>query len=139
MASKHHMAGARARPLSPHLQVYRPQITSVLSITHRLTGIALAFGTVLLVAWLVMVAIGDPAMYQEFAWHLARWWGAIPLFLWSFALFFHLANGIRHLFWDAGMGFELGTVTRSGIATVVAATAMTIGAWALALAMREGQ
>ena len=81
-------------------------------------------------------ANGDPFAYHEFTWHLARFWGAIPLFLWSFALFYHLANGIRHLFWDAGIGFELGTVTRSGIAVVAASVALTLAAWALAFMIR---
>ena len=111
-------------------------MASVLSILHRITGVALAFGTILLMVWIVLVANGDPMAYYEFTWHLARFWGAIPLFLWSFALFYHLANGIRHLFWDAGMGFELGTVTRSGIAVVAASVALTLCAWALAFMVR---
>ena len=133
MASEHPSATTRRRPLSPHLQVYRPQITSVLSILHRITGVALAFGTILLVVWIALVANGDPFAYHEFTWHLARFWGAIPLFLWSFALFYHLANGIRHLFWDAGYGFEIKDAYRSGWIVVAVSAIATAVSWIVGL------
>lgn len=116
------------RPLSPHLQIYRPQLTSVLSILHRLTGLALSVGTLLLVYWLIAAAAGEAA-FAAAQGFLGSWLGRLLLFGWSFALFYHLANGIRHLFWDLGWGFELKSAYASGWAAVVAAAAMTLGAW----------
>lgn len=116
------------RPLSPHLQIYRPQLTSVLSILHRLTGLALSVGTLLLVYWLIAAAAGEAA-FAAAQGFLGSWLGRLLLFGWSFALFYHLANGIRHLFWDLGRGFELKSAYASGWAAVVAAAAMTLGAW----------
>jgi succinate dehydrogenase / fumarate reductase cytochrome b subunit len=110
------------RPLSPHLQIYRPQLTSVLSITHRLSGVALGVGTLLLVYWLAAAAAG-PEAFEAAQSFVGSFFGQLLLFGWSVALFFHLCNGIRHLFWDAGFGFELDEVYRSGW-TVVAATAV---------------
>src|SRR5258708_21896065 len=97
---------APARPLSPHLQVYRPQLTSVLSITHRATGVALAIGTLLLVWWLLAAATG-PEQFAVVQAVLGSWIGRLLLLGWTWALFYHLANGIRHLFLDAGRGLEL--------------------------------
>ena len=116
------------RPLSPHLQVYRPQITSVLSIIHRATGVALAFGLVMLVWWLVAGAAG-PAAYETVRDFSGSVIGRLVLFGWSFALFYHLCNGIRHLFWDAGRGFELGAVHATGWLVVAAAVVLTVIAW----------
>ena len=118
----------KERPLSPHLQVYRPQLTSVLSILHRLTGIALAAGLLLLVCWLLAVASGA-AFYDAVQAFNAHWFGRTLLFGWSFALFFHLCNGIRHMVWDAGYGYELTTVYRSGWLVVAAALVLTVLAW----------
>jgi succinate dehydrogenase / fumarate reductase cytochrome b subunit len=86
------------RPLSPHLQVYRPQLTSVLSIMHRLTGVGLSVGTLLLVYWLAAAAAGPDsfAAAQDF---VGSFLGRLLLFGWTVSLFFHLCNGIRHLFW----------------------------------------
>jgi succinate dehydrogenase / fumarate reductase cytochrome b subunit len=122
------------RPLSPHLQIYRPQLTSVLSITHRAAGIALMFGTLVLVYWLLAAATGAEA-YASAQQLLGSWLGKIALLGFTFALFFHLCNGIRHLFWDAGLGFELKTAYASGKAVVVVSITMTVLAWALAYAM----
>ncbi len=116
------------RPLSPHLQVYRPQLTSVLSILHRITGAALAAGLLLLVCWLLAVASGAE-FYDAVQAFNAHWFGRTLLFGWSFALFYHLCNGIRHLVWDAGRGFELADVYRSGWLVVGAALALTGVAW----------
>ena len=129
------VAAARTRPLSPHLQIYRLQITSVLSITHRLTGGALAFGSVLLVAWLVVLAAGSETRYIEFNAFLRGPIGLLLMLGWTWALFFHLANGIRHLFWDAGLGFDLATTTRSGWAVVIASVALTLLAWVAGFAV----
>lgn len=125
------------RPLSPHLQIYRPQLTSVLSVTHRATGIALVVGTLVLVYWLLAAASGAEA-YGSAQQLLGSWLGRIVLLGFSFALFFHLCNGIRHLFWDAGLGFELKTTYASGNAVVIVSIAMTVLAWVLAYAMRGG-
>ncbi len=119
---------ARDRPLSPHLQVYRPQLTMVLSITHRLTGVALAFGTLLLVYWLVAVASGAAA-YDTAQGLIGSVLGRLLLFGWSAALFYHLCNGIRHLVWDAGYLLDLPAVYRSGWAVVVATLALTLISW----------
>lgn len=116
------------RPLSPHLQIYRPQLTSVLSILHRLTGLGLAAGAVLLVGWLVAAAMGA-AEFNCLQALIGSWIGRFCLFLWTGALFYHLLNGIRHLFWDAGYGFELPTVYRSGWAVVIGSLALTLIAW----------
>ena len=116
------------RPLSPHLQVYKPQLTSILSILHRMTGVALAGGTLLLVWWLIAAATG-PAAFNTVQMVIGSWIGRLCLFGWSFALFYHLCNGIRHLFWDMGKGFELPTVVTSGWAVVIISFALTGIAW----------
>lgn len=123
---------ANQRPLSPHLQVYRPQITSVLSILHRITGLFLAFGSLFLVLWLVALASG-PERYTAVLEALVSPFGLIMLAGWTFAVFYHLCNGIRHLFWDAGMGFELAQARTSGWAVVVVSTLLTVAVWAGAL------
>lgn len=120
------------RPLSPHLQVYRWQLTSVLSILHRASGVLLAIGTLLVVYVLLALASG-PQAYAEARATLGSWPGQALLFGWSVALFYHLCNGIRHLCWDAGLGFELPAVYRSGYAVIVATVLLTAAAWILAL------
>jgi succinate dehydrogenase / fumarate reductase, cytochrome b subunit len=123
------------RPLSPHLQVYKWQLTSVLSILHRATGLALAGGTIFLVWWLLAAATGNDAfgIAQGF-WY--SWFGRLLLFGWTWALFFHLCNGIRHLFWDAGQGFELKTTYASGWTVVTASFVLTVAAWVAAYMVR---
>jgi succinate dehydrogenase / fumarate reductase cytochrome b subunit len=118
------------RPISPHLQVYRPQLTSNLSILHRMTGVFLTLGVVPLVGWLVAAAAG-PAWFdcaQQVAGSII---GRTLLFLWSAAFFYHLLNGLRHLAWDAGWGFELSTTYRTGWAVLIMSTVLTIVAWGL--------
>lgn len=126
------MSSRGERPLSPHLQIYRPQLTSVLSILHRATGVVLTLGTLLLVWWLVAAASG-PDAYAAVQWFLGSWLGYLFLFGWTAALFYHLCNGIRHLFWDAGYGFELESVYRSGWAVVIATGVLTVVAWVAGL------
>ena len=116
------------RPLSPHLQVYKPQLTSVLSILHRITGVALAVGTLLLVWWLIAASVG-PAYFDIVQGFIGSLVGRLLLFGWSFALFYHLCNGIRHLFWDMGRGYELPTVAASGWTVVIVSLALTGIAW----------
>jgi succinate dehydrogenase / fumarate reductase cytochrome b subunit len=117
-----------SRPLSPHLQVYRPQLTSVLSILHRFSGIALSVGTILLVWWLVAAAAG-PEPFAHAQSFIGSWFGLLLLFAWSAALFYHLCNGIRHLWWDTGRGFDLQFVYASGWAVVAGTGALTLIAW----------
>ena len=115
-------------PLSPHLQVYRPQLTSVLSITHRATGVFLAIGTLMLLYWLVAAALG-PASYAE----AQRCFAALPtrllLVAWTFAFYYHLCNGIRHLLWDTGWGLDLATAYKTGAAVIVGAVVLTVLTW----------
>lgn len=116
------------RPLSPHLQVYRWQLTSVLSILHRAAGVALSIGGVVLVWWLVAAASG-PEAYDAVAGFLGSWFGIVLLLGWSLALFYHLCNGIRHLVWDTGHALDLKSVYVGGWLVVAAATALTVIAW----------
>lgn len=113
-----------SRPLSPHLQVYRPQLTSILSISHRITGVALAAGLVYLVAWAVSLAYGQD-VYAVFADFNHSWLGWLFKAGWLFCLFFHLFNGVRHLLWDAGIGLELADAYRSGYVVLLASIALT--------------
>ena len=122
------------RPLSPHLQIYKPQLTSLLSIFHRATGVVLSIGSVFLVWWLVAAATGDDAFATAQAFW-GSWFGLLLLFGWTVSLFFHLCNGIRHLVWDAGWGFELRQAYISGWAVVAASGALTLIAWIAGLAM----
>ena len=122
------------RPLSPHLQVYRPQLTSMLSILHRITGVALAVGTLLLVYWLAAAA-GGPESFASAQALVGSFIGRLFLFGWTFALYYHLCNGIRHLFWDAGYGFEMQTAERSGWLVVGASAALTLLSWILGYVM----
>lgn len=121
------------RPLSPHLQVYRWQLTSVLSVLHRATGVALAAGAVLLVWWLVAAAAG-PGAYGAVEAFLRSWIGLLLLFGWTLSLFYHLCNGIRHLAWDSGWGFDLQTTYRTGWTVLAAAATLTVLAWVAGLA-----
>ena len=118
------MVGKRKRPLSPHLQIYRPQITSVLSISHRLTGLMLFLGALVMFCWLTAATLGSDA-YQIARGLINSWLGILLLFGIVFSLWYHLANGIRHLFWDVGLGFELSTVQKSGVFVVVFSIIMT--------------
>jgi succinate dehydrogenase / fumarate reductase cytochrome b subunit len=120
------------RPLSPHLQVYRPQITSVLSITHRATGVVLSIGTLLLVWWLTAAASSDNA-YAAVSAFMRSPIGYLLLFGWTLALWYHFCAGLRHLAWDARIGLELPQVHRSGQAAVIAACALTVLTWIIGL------
>ena len=118
------------RPLSPFMfpAWYRFQITSVLSILHRLTGIALVVGSVLLAWWLVAVAAGGELFAATHAF-IASPIGVLLLFGWSVAFFYHLCSGIRHLAWDAGYGFEIRDAYLSGYAVLAATLVLTVLAW----------
>ncbi len=123
------------RPTSPHLQIYRPQLTSITSILHRLSGGFLSVGILALVAWLMAAASSAEAFDQAQALAVSIV-GRILLFLWTAAFFYHLLNGVRHLAWDAGWGFDLSTTYRSGWAVLIGATLLTLAAWALGYWMR---
>lgn len=118
------------RPLSPYMfpRWYRFQITSALSILHRLTGMALAVGSILLAWWLVAVAAGGQVFAATHAF-LVSPIGMVLLFAWSVAFFYHLCNGIRHLTWDAGYGFEIRDAYRSGYGVLAATIVLTVLAW----------
>lgn len=120
------------RPLSPHLSAYRWGITSSLSILHRASGVFLSLGAVVLVLWLLALASG-PEAYEHFVGKLSGAPGRVLLVLFSAAGFYHLLNGIRHLFWDAGKGFELKTAQRSGLAVVFGAAVLTGLFWLVAI------
>jgi succinate dehydrogenase / fumarate reductase cytochrome b subunit len=120
------------RPLSPHLQVYKPQLTSVMSILHRGTGVVLALGALVLAAWLVAAA-GSADAYASFSACIASLPGKLALFVFSASLVYHFLNGIRHLFWDAGHGYELPKAYASGYAVLVLAVVFTAALWYFAL------
>ncbi len=125
------------RPLSPHLQIYKPEFTSALSIFHRITGTGLALGTLLLVYWFfTLVGTGDAFVKMQIFW--ASGFGRVILFAWSYALFYHLCNGVRHLFWDVGIGFDVAAARRSATAVVLLSLLMTFGAWAWGLSLLGG-
>lgn len=118
----------KGRPLSPHLSVYRWPVTMTLSILHRATGAGLSLGLVVLALWLISAATGDIA-YGEFNSLLQTSVGRILLIGWSFAFFFHFANGVRHLFWDAGRGFEKSQANASAWFVLILTIVLTSAFW----------
>jgi len=122
------------RPLSPHLQVYRWPVSMALSILHRITGVGLGLGTLLLAWWLIAAAVSDDA-FAGVQWFLATPIGMLVLFGWTLALCFHFFSGIRHLVWDAGYGFEQPWYDRSGWAVVIATVAAALLLWIIGLAV----
>ena len=114
------------RPLSPHISIYKPQLTSVLSITHRLTGIGLFVGALLLSWWIVLNVYGCASCINPLIMSIP---GKVFLVLWTLALYYHLLNGIRHLFWDIGKGFEVKTVNFTGIIVLLGAVGLTLLSW----------
>ncbi len=123
---------SHSRPLSPHIQVYKPQITSLLSITHRVSGIALSIGSVLLV-WQLLAAAAGPEPFASIQSFLGSWLGLLLLVAWSAALYFHLFNGVRHLAWDLGYGFDLPSAYRTGNWVLLASAVLTALTWLGAL------
>lgn len=116
------------RPLSPHLQVYKPQLTSTLSIIHRGSGVLLAVGALLLAGWL-LAAAGSAEAFARAQSLLASWPGQVALFGFSAALIYHFLNGIRHLLWDVGWGYEIPKVYASGYAVLTLAAVFTAMLW----------
>ena len=127
----------KARPLSPHLQVYKPQMTSVLSILHRACGIALALGIFLIAAVLVSAAIGEDA-YNKVQGFVASPIGLLMLFGWSVALYYHMCNGIRHLFWDVGYLFKIQNAYKAGYVVLLATAILVAATWYCAFNMVGG-
>jgi len=119
------------RPLSPHLQVYRPQVTSVLSIAHRMTGVVLAFAALLLTYWLASAAYG-PESFARAQVLMESWVGRLVLFGFTFSLFYHLCNGVRHLGWDMGWGFDLVKLRLTGVVVIIASMGLTVLSWMMA-------
>ncbi|MDN5849512.1 MAG: succinate dehydrogenase, cytochrome b556 subunit [Nitrococcus sp.] len=119
------------RPLAPHLQIYRFPITAISSITHRITGALLALGTLAVTYWLIMLATG-PQAYASARAVFGSAFVQLIMFLWTYALFYHLCNGVRHLGWDLGYGFDLERARRSAVAVFVAAGILTLITWLLA-------
>nr|VFK38160.1 MAG: succinate dehydrogenase subunit C [Candidatus Kentron sp. TC]VFK38833.1 MAG: succinate dehydrogenase / fumarate reductase cytochrome b subunit [Candidatus Kentron sp. TC] len=125
------------RPISPHIQIYRKQITSFLSILHRATGVFLSVGAVALAYWLWSLA-GGPDSYGNAQGFFGSIIGRLILLAWVFSLAYHLSNGIRHLFWDAGKGFEIKTVYASGVTVLVMSGLLTLLVFVAAYVMRGG-
>ena len=118
------------RPLSPHLQVYRPQLTSILSISHRISGVLLSFGLFVVVAWLLALAAG-PERFAAVNATLSSLPMMLAMVVWTGALFYHLLNGIRHLLWDAGWLLDLRGAYASGWTVVILAAGLTALSWGL--------
>lgn len=123
------------RPLSPHLQIWRWNVTMALSILHRATGVGLGLGALLLAWWLIAAASGPEAFAtaQDFMGSIL---GRLILLGFTAALFFHLCNGVRHLVWDVGYGFEMATAERSAWFVIAATVVLTLVAWIAGYAMR---
>lgn len=124
----------RPRPLSPNIQIYRPQLTSVLSIANRITGVILSAYAVGLAIWLIAAAAG-PEFYATMHGLIRSWVGQILLFACTFAFFLHLCGGIRHLTWDAGYGFSLCAIYTSGWTVVAATVVLTAVTWVVAITL----
>lgn len=122
------MAVGTGRPVSPHLQVYRWYLTMALSIGHRVSGVGLALGLILLTWWLTALAGGEDSFATIKA-IIDNPLGGLILFGYTFVLFFHLCNGVRHLVWDAGYGYDKEVARQSGIVVLGAAAALTVITW----------
>ena len=124
-----------ARPLSPHLQIYKPLINMTMSILHRITGAALYFGTLLLAWWLIAAAMG-PGYFKFVNGLLGSPLGLVVLFGYTWALIHHMLGGIRHLIWDIGRGLDLASVDRLAWLNVIGSVLLTLAFWALLLKAR---
>ncbi len=116
------------RPLSPHLQVYRPQMTSVLSIMHRAAGYALALGTIMVV-WMLVAAASGPEAYGAFQDFVGTALGKFMIFGWSVALFYHMSNGVRHMLWDMGYLFKIESAYKAGYLVLAMTAILTALVW----------
>ena len=125
----------RSRPLSPHLQVYKPIPTMVMSIVHRITGAALYFGTVLVAWWLIAAASGE-AYFNWVNWLFGTLIGRLVLFGYTWALMQHMLGGLRHFMWDMGHGYEKHFATKLALLTPVVSVALTVLIWITAYLAR---
>lgn len=128
-------AGKAARPLSPHLQVYRFAWTMTMSIVHRITGAGLYFGTALLAIWLIAAASG-PEAYARTMWLYGSWFGQLVLVGFTWALIHHMLGGVRHLVWDTGRNFEPKAAERMAILSLAGSLGLTALIWLLVLVAR---
>ena len=126
------MKAQNNRPLSPHLQIYRLPLAAILSIAHRASGVILSIAALVMV-WVLAAAASDAGTYATAYGHLASWYGQIFLIGVTFSLYLHFCNGIRHLFWDVGMGFELETVNKTAKMVIAGAIILTVATWLTAL------
>ncbi|HHI81718.1 MAG TPA: succinate dehydrogenase, cytochrome b556 subunit [Rhizobiales bacterium] len=123
------------RPLSPHLQIYKPMLTMMMSIVHRITGAALFFGTILLAWWLIAAATG-PAYFDLVEGFMASIIGRFVLLGFTWALIHHAIGGLRHLLWDTGRGYDLETIEKLAKLSLAASIILTLVVWAIAYAVR---
>jgi succinate dehydrogenase / fumarate reductase cytochrome b subunit len=114
--------------MSPHLQIYKWHVTMVVSILHRATGVALVIGTFFLVGWLWAAAY-DPACFASIHKFFTSFLGKLMLFGWALSFYFHFCNGIRHLVWDIGKGFEVHTAERTAWVVIIASVVLTLLTW----------
>ena len=124
-----------ARPLSPHLQIYRWTWTMAMSVFHRITGIGLYGGTFMVAVWLLAMASG-PVAYDRVSWFFGTPIGLLLLFAYTWTLLHHMLGGVRHLVWDTGIGFEPGTRIAMARYTLVASSILTVLIWIVAFVMR---
>jgi succinate dehydrogenase / fumarate reductase cytochrome b subunit len=127
----------RARPLSPHLQIYRPTLTMMMSIVHRVTGAALYFGALLLAWWLIAAASG-PNAYTNFEWFIDSVIGRLMLFGYAWALIHHMLGGIRHLIWDTGRALDKTSIEVLAWATIIGSTLLTVLLWVAGYSLKGG-
>lgn len=138
MADANAKAGSQAaRPLSPHLQIYKPEVNMVMSILHRITGSALYLGTLLLV-WVLTAAATGPEYFAYVTGLLGTWPGLIVLFGYTWALLHHLVGGLRHFIWDSGHGFDLKTIDVLSWGTLAVSTLLTLAIWGYVLLSAGG-
>jgi succinate dehydrogenase / fumarate reductase cytochrome b subunit len=123
------------RPLSPHLQIFRPWITMVTSIVHRITGCGLYFGMALFSWWLIAIAAGEDA-FACAQWFFGSWIGLLVMFGFTWALIYHLLSGIRHLIWDTGRGFKIASANSMAWASAIGSVVITVLLWIIAFAVR---
>ena len=127
------MASNDSRPLSPHLQIYKLPPTALMSVLHRGTGVVLCIGTLFLVLVLASAAVGAENFAGTYN-LLSSWFGYLVLFGFTFALYAHFCNGIRHLLWDMGYGFDVSQASRGAMASFAAALVLTVLTWIVAIA-----
>lgn len=125
------------RPLSPHLQIYKPIPTMVMSIVHRITGAALYFGTALVAWWLIAAATGQ-GYFDLVNWILGTIVGRLVLFGYTWALLHHMLGGLRHFFWDLGYGFDPAVSTRVAKLMLIASICLTVLVWIVGIVIRLG-